>query len=309
MNSNPAELCGLFRSRIAGCQRDGSIHVYCDGSVGSDGRAGYGVLVREFNGGPHEEEHMARVSNSVSSTQVELQGILAGLRIVCDKGKDVYFFVDSRSALESLNSHNPLHLEAVVECRKLVAVIRSRGVRARFMWIPSHVGLRHNERVDRMAKEATLREDIEVRCALSLRQVRSMIQMHLFRESELRCRQLGDSSPTMTRYLYIYDRVGRAPTLNECTLVETVTMRVRLGYRYYWECPWSQRRYSMAMRQCRVCGARDSHTLEHYVMSCPLLVQYRSGSMLSLQEQIVWFLRHGVVERILSDYRDFAPRM
>ena len=177
------------------------------------------------------------------------------------------------------------------------------------MWFPSHVGLLHNERVDRLAKEATQRVDIDVRCTLSLRQVRSTIRRHLFRRSESRWRDLAVSSPSMTRYLYIYDKVGRAPTRNDCTLVDTVTTRLILGYRYYWECPWGRRRYSMDMRKCRVCGAGDSHTLEHYVMSCPLLVQYRSGGGLSLLEQTVWFLSHGVVERILSDYRGFAPRM
>ena len=131
----------------------------------------------------------------------------------------------------------------------------------------------------------------------------------MFRDEELCCRGLGHSSPTMAQYLYIYDRVGRGPSRTDRTLVDTVRMRLRLGYRYYWECPWSQRRYSIADQQCRVCGARDSHKLGHYVMSCPMLAHYRKANVNSVQEQIVWFLNNGVVEKILCEFPTFAPRM
>ena len=84
--------------------------------------------------------------------------------------------------------------------------------------------------------------------------------------------------------------------------------RLRLGYRYYWECPWSKREYSETERECRVCGAANSHTLAHYVMSCPELAHFRNANVHTVREQIVWFLREGVLEQVLSEFPEFAPR-
>ena len=254
------------------------------------------------------ETHGARVSDSVSSTQVELQAILEGLRQVVDRGKDVYVFVDSKSALESLNSHRPLHPEIVVQCRRLVTRMESQGVGVRFMWIPAHVGLRYNECVDGIAKEASQRDEIEVICALSLKQVRNKISRTMFRDADLQCRELGRTSQTMTQYLFIYDNVRRSSSRTDRTLVDTVRCRLRLGYRYYWECPWSKRTYSASEKRCRVCGAADSHTLRHYVMTCPNLVHFRNANVHTLEEQIVWLLRDGVLEQILNEFPNFAPR-
>ena len=44
---NPMELCAMYRSRIANCWTEGCIHMYCDGSVDQDGKAGYGLLLRD----------------------------------------------------------------------------------------------------------------------------------------------------------------------------------------------------------------------------------------------------------------------
>ena len=123
------------------------------------------------------------------------------------------------------------------------------------------------------------------------------------------CHVPGHTSPTMEQYLYIYDRVGRGPNRSERTLVDTVRMRLRLGYRYYWECPWSKREYSIAEKECRVCGRPGLHTLRHYVMECKETACYRNASLTNVKEQIVWLLNNGVVEKILHKFPNFAPRM
>lgn len=68
-------------------------------------------------------------------------------------------FSDSRSSLESLlcnpfssKTHNPI----LFEIKKSVRDCLLKGLKVVFAWIPSHVGIFGNERVDRVAKEAVV---------------------------------------------------------------------------------------------------------------------------------------------------------
>ena len=108
------------------------------------------------------------MSDHVSSTHAELLAIVSGLRLVHDRGKDLYVFVDSQSALSSLSSKTPLHEDITEQCRSLVSSMEQRGHRVQFEWIPSHIGLTHNERVDRMANAATRLHAIAITCQQSL---------------------------------------------------------------------------------------------------------------------------------------------
>ena len=302
------ELAALFASRIDELPKQHCIHIYSDGSVAANGRAGIGVLVRDHRSTMVvEEEFMARVTDFVSSTQAELLAILAGLRLVFDRGSDLFFFVDSRSALESLNSKDPLYMETIIECRRFVSLMKREGRVINFMWIPSHVGLRHNERVDKLAKDATQNDEVEVPCNLSLRQIRSKIRSRMFKDAESLRRNHGPMSLSRAHYLYISDRIEYQPGKGERTLIDTIKMRLILGYKYYWQCSWMSGRFTEAEKSCKVCGAREAHTLEHYILTCPELRPFRNNLITNVKDQIVWFLKNGVVERILKRFKLFAP--
>lgn len=45
-----------------------------------------------------------------------------------------------------------------------------------FYWVPSHAAIIHNKSVDRIAKRAAEKEKVEISCALSIRQISSMIK-------------------------------------------------------------------------------------------------------------------------------------
>ena len=302
------ELAALFASRIDHLPKQHCIHIYSDGSVAENGRAGIGVLVRDHGSlMVVEEEFKARVTDSVSSTQAELIAILAGLRLVFDRGSDLYFFVDSRSALESLDSRDPIHMETITECRRLVSRMRRVGRVINFMWIPSHIGLRHNERVDKLAKEATQNEEVEISCNLSLRQIRSRICSRMFKDADSLRRNHDPMSLSRAHYLYISDRIEYHPGKGERTLIDTVKTRLILGYKYYWQCSWMAGRFTEAEKSCNICGAREAHTLEHYILTCPELRPFRNSLITNVRDQIVWFLKNGVVERILKRFNGFAP--
>ena len=66
--------------------------MYCDGSVMQDGKTGCGVVIRDYLPAFDtwmETEHGYRLSDHISSTQTEIQGIFCGLRELRD-GEGVF---------------------------------------------------------------------------------------------------------------------------------------------------------------------------------------------------------------------------
>ena len=89
-------------------------------------------------------------------------------------------------------------------------------------------------------------------------------------------------------------------------VVDTVIMRLRLGYKYYWEYGFE---VDEADRMCRVCGGIGSHTLAHFVLHCPPLQQFRNNNIDNVTEQIIWMLNNGRIEKIVKNFKNFAPRV
>ena len=143
-------------------------------------------------------------------------------------------------------------------------------------------------------------------CNLPLRQIRSRIRSCMFKDADSLRRARVPTSPSMAHFVYVSDRIQHRPGKGERTIIDTVKTRLILGYKYYWQCTWVSQR-SEAEKACKVCGAREAHTLEHYILSCPELQDFRNCQIPNVREQIVWFLSNGVVERILRRFNFFAP--
>ena len=67
---------------------------------------------------------------------------------------------DSKPALHSLSSLRPSHIMIVTQMLSFLSLLSHRHLTDRFIWVHSHIGLQHNDTVDRLAKEA---------CSLPLR--------------------------------------------------------------------------------------------------------------------------------------------
>ncbi|XP_069987694.1 uncharacterized protein [Penaeus vannamei] len=171
------QLKATYSHKINNLTRLNIAHVYCDGSVLEDGRAGCGVIIRQFTGsGVVTTSTGMRLSNHISSTQAELWAILTALKEIEIINKDSYFFVDSRGALDSLNSKNPVFGHIVGECRLIAHRLQSQGHVIAFVWIPSHVGVTFNEAVDEIAKGATRKHEVDIHCMRTFKQAKSNIK-------------------------------------------------------------------------------------------------------------------------------------
>ena len=84
---------------------------------------------------------------------------------------------------------------------------------------------------------------------------------------------------------------------------ETVFARIRLGYQYLWQ---HGVQVEEEKRKCRVCGDRDSHTLDHYILHCRLLNHFRNPNLQNIYEQAKYFLEKDVISQILKIHKIFA---
>ena len=113
-------------------------------------------------------------------------------------------------------------------------------------------------------------------------------------------------SPTFQHYVLVNQDTGVVYGRKQDSLYDTVIMRLKFGYKYYWELGYQ---VEAKDRRCRVCNLEDSHTLPHYILHCVPLTKYRNTNILDVTSQIIWMINNGKIGEILLTNRNFAPRI
>jgi ribonuclease HI len=139
-------------------------HVYVDGSVDMEtGRAASAYIFKpEKDDQPIMETF--RISDWVSSTQAELGAIFKVLEkiLITQSHRSVVIFCDSMAALLTIQSKpnvlDPLTYDIV---RLAKFLIFNRKMDIIMHWIPSHIGIEYNEKVDDWAKQGSCKSSID----------------------------------------------------------------------------------------------------------------------------------------------------
>ena len=207
--------------------------------------------------------------------------------------------MDSQSALLALNCKNPMDNDVVNGIKNLVCSYEESGCKIKFFWVPSHIGIYLNECADRLAKEATEKPVIDIRCKVSLNKIKK--EMKYFRNiwvSEHIENLIREGSYSLRHYLYVTanTNISYGKSLSK---VDTFNMRMRLGYRYCWEY------INDDGIPCRLCGQASSHTLEHYVLECSQLTEYRDVTIVNILDQICHMLNNEVSSKIVKKFPNF----
>ena len=109
-----------------------------------------------------EYEISCRLPNGASIYTAEARGILSAFTIIRHTpGSHFIIFSDSRSCLQALNQSdpdNPLIAHVLKIYNKITTKYRKD---VKFCWIPSHIGIRGNEKADKLAKKA-LASDVSI---------------------------------------------------------------------------------------------------------------------------------------------------
>jgi len=125
------------------------LHIYTDGSKSEEGcTAAYYIPEFEISKG-------FRLSNHCNNFEAELVAILQALQWIIDKGiRRTVIFSDSLSGLQAIIAGKFGKSVILKEIHYLLFIIQSRNLIVSLAWIPSHVGIQGNEKVDKLAKEA-----------------------------------------------------------------------------------------------------------------------------------------------------------
>ncbi|XP_068212642.1 uncharacterized protein [Palaemon carinicauda] len=296
-DSNPLELKQLFLEKISRYPKDTAIHAYCDGSV-TGCRAGLGVVIREFFefGYSTEERISKRIGDHSSSTTAELFAIYECLKFGIHKEKSIICFVDSQSALLALNAKLPSDEEIVTKCNEYISVIKGSGYSVKFVWIPSHCGIYFNDVADELAKQGCNKESIDYATLLSMRKIKS--HMARVREGwniEIARAIMSNGSNSMSHYDYVSNNT-RFTYGKSSAKYDGIVMRLKLGYKYYWEYK------SGEGTPCKLCDAANSHTLQHYIMECSSLAEFRNLDD-NFEQMVCFFINNNLYKNIANKFK------
>ena len=120
--------------------------IYTDGSKSSRG-VGFAAICSEFR-----KSSSLPIITSVYTA--ELLAIKTALNSILKLHKNkIIVYSDSLSAIDALKSYLPKH-PIVLEIQVLLHKLKTKNISVTICWIPAHIGLRGNEDVDKVAKEA-----------------------------------------------------------------------------------------------------------------------------------------------------------
>jgi ribonuclease HI len=138
--------------------------IYTDGSK-LDGKVGAGLV--HYEHGEERWKDCKRLPDFASVFQAELVAINEALDHINNAGivVDWLLLSDSRSALQAIICRWNTN-EIVNDIQNKLLSIRTRGISVRLKWVKAHIGIDGNEKADELAKEGTLKEEVDSDCAM-----------------------------------------------------------------------------------------------------------------------------------------------
>uniref|UniRef100_A0A0N7Z9R3 RNase H type-1 domain-containing protein n=1 Tax=Scylla olivacea TaxID=85551 RepID=A0A0N7Z9R3_SCYOL len=206
----------------------------------------------------------ARTTDFSSSTQTELAAIVMALEHAYTYHcRNVLIATDSMTAIAAINKQDGENITQTRAIWKTARAIHNAGRSVTLAWIPSHVGISGNEEADALAKRAASDATVATVIPRTLNQLRGAVKAHAERQRQQEQHDQGSESVRWFRQI----AAGCPPPARHfpSRLCEVVTCRIRLGYPYPWQLGFAT---SEEETRCRLCGAPEGHSLEHYLRDC-----------------------------------------
>jgi len=223
--------------------------------------------------------HGQRISNDATILQAELFAIRAALHCALRCAKNtVYILTDSLPALHTLQQqYHQDNIQLITSTLFKLQQLSEQGKSVTLMWIPSHVGIQHNELVDTAAKNS-LRQQSITHVKPSLSTIKSLARSAAYYMTRIQHQvwvQAGSPSAfwykTSTEYESI--TIPRSMSGEDAVIIH----RLRLGYRCSWEID------ERNPKQCNHFQSITDKPLIHYLLECDALTAIRPPDFANIQ--------------------------
>jgi ribonuclease HI len=148
---SPKHVNKIFQNEVSN-RWPRSILFYTDGSKSSDGGCGAAFFSPTSN--IHQKFQLPQICSVFTAESLAMREALR--EAIKLTSSDVVIFTDSLSLVNALQSNFNAHANNYLICdiKKLLFIANSKEITVSIVWIPSHIGISGNEKVDLLAKEA-----------------------------------------------------------------------------------------------------------------------------------------------------------
>lgn len=248
-----------------------ALHIYTDGSLDEEGNGGYAFWI--------PSKHVSRQASVRKNLPIFVIEFLAILQSLCwiEKTKtqgEAVIFTDSLSVVSLLCSRAITSPYAFL-VEQILEITQDLPCLVTIQWIPGHKGIKGNEEVDHLAKEAKFCTD-----PVQVRYTHAEVATELQRAIWSSWQRQWDSSPK-GRHLYAIKPVlGKWDIEGESRRIQVVLSRLRTGHAKINSCLY--RLHQVTSPLCSECYVQE--TVPHILLSCTKFNRQRSTLRMSLNE-------------------------
>ena len=155
------------------------IHIYTDGSKQADNSIASAVYIPKFN-----IKISKRIQNNCSVFSAELTAIYLALSWIKDlKPYRAVIFSDSLSAIQSLqNIRQQINNSSIIkEIALIITELHYNLNIVTFTWIPSHIDIKGNDKVDNLAKSTCKINQIQLPISLNKNEINTQLQKNFYK--------------------------------------------------------------------------------------------------------------------------------
>ena len=157
--------------------------------------------------------------------------------------------------------------------------MKRREAEISFVWVPAHVRIASNEKVDELAKEVAEKETIDVNINLSKVEGKSIV----WQETILKWQQLWEQENKGRHLFSISSRVNDLVNICKRGWIrrkeQVIISRIRIGHTFL-----NNTLFILGEHQSGLCSCQKLKTVQHVLMSCRKYDCQRQELLRELQE-------------------------